>query len=178
MSLITRITRLFHADMNAVLDQIEEPELLLKQALREMEWLITQDEKQLKLLDLEQQQMMRKQDELKQSLTEMEQQLVICFQSDKDGLAHSLIKRKLEVQHYLKLLANKLSLSVENSQQLSEQFKQHQSQLLSMRQKAEIFDRDNTRSQTTSQWNAPTFVVSAEDVEVTFLHEKQKWSQS
>ena len=35
MPLINRISRLFKADFNAVLDNIEEPELLLHQAIRE-----------------------------------------------------------------------------------------------------------------------------------------------
>ena len=37
MALIKRLSRLFAADLHAVLDQIEEPEALLKQAVREME---------------------------------------------------------------------------------------------------------------------------------------------
>ena len=37
MALINRISRLFKADFHAVLDQIEEPEALLKQAIRDME---------------------------------------------------------------------------------------------------------------------------------------------
>ena len=37
MALITRVARLFRADLHAVLDRIEEPDVLLKQAVREME---------------------------------------------------------------------------------------------------------------------------------------------
>ena len=37
MELINRIARLFKADFHAVLDQIEEPEALLRQAIRDME---------------------------------------------------------------------------------------------------------------------------------------------
>ena len=37
MALMTRVARLFRADLHAVLDRIEEPEVLLRQALREME---------------------------------------------------------------------------------------------------------------------------------------------
>ena len=37
MTLITRLSRLFRADFHAVLDRIEEPETLLRQAIREME---------------------------------------------------------------------------------------------------------------------------------------------
>ena len=37
MALIRRVARLITADVHAVLDQIEEPEIVLKQAIREME---------------------------------------------------------------------------------------------------------------------------------------------
>ena len=33
MALITRVTRLFRSDLHAVLDNIEEPKILLKQAI-------------------------------------------------------------------------------------------------------------------------------------------------
>jgi phage shock protein A len=37
MALLNRVSQLFKADFNAVLDQIEEPEQILKQAVRDME---------------------------------------------------------------------------------------------------------------------------------------------
>ena len=43
MALITRVSRLFQADLHAVLDRIEEPEVLLKQAVREMEEELARD---------------------------------------------------------------------------------------------------------------------------------------
>ena len=36
MTLINRLSRLFKADVHAMLDRIEEPPLLLQQALRDM----------------------------------------------------------------------------------------------------------------------------------------------
>ena len=44
MALITRVSRLFQADFHAVLDRIEEPEVLLRQAVREMEEELARDE--------------------------------------------------------------------------------------------------------------------------------------
>jgi len=178
MALITRLSSLFHADMNAVLDKIEEPELLLKQSIREMEETLVLDERTIKLLDFEQQQLIHKEDEIKPSLVELEQKLVICFESDKDDLAHSLIKRKLETEQYLKSLATQISRSVENITQLKIQYKEHQTQLVNMKQKAEIFTHNNTTETTDSNWHNPSFFIRDEDIEVAFLHEKQKWSQS
>ena len=177
MALITRLSRLFHADMNAVLDQIEEPELLLKQAIREMEEAHSNNERQLKLFDLEQQKLLSKSEEIKQSLLDHDEQLTICFESDKDDLARKLIKRKLETTHYLKSITAKIANITEDANQLKTQLKEQHSQLNSMKQKAEIFKQDNTHNTDGGHWNTNASIED-EDVEVAFLHEKQKWSQS
>ncbi len=177
MALITRISRLFHADMNAVLDQIEEPEMLLKQAIREMEETLAHDERQIKLQEYEHKQLSGKEEEVKQSLTEIEDQLALCFKSKKDDLARTLIKRKLEGQQTLKSLSRKTSVLEESIDHLKTQLKEQQSQLGSMKQKAEIFTQDNT-DQSVASWGDSSFTVQDEDIEVAFLHEKQKWSQS
>jgi phage shock protein A len=177
MALITRISRLFHADMNAVLDQIEEPELLLKQAIREMDETLIQNKRQFKLQEYDQQQLIHKADELEQSLNELEQQLEICFKSEKDDLAHLLIKRKLETKQYIKALAGKIANSEEKTSQLKTQLKKHQTQLDSLKQKAQLFNQENTVNADSSGWDMPSFSVQDEDVEIAFLHEKQKWSQ-
>ena len=37
MALITRLSRMMRADFNALLDRLEEPDILLAQALRDMQ---------------------------------------------------------------------------------------------------------------------------------------------
>jgi len=69
-----------------------------------------------------------------------------------------------------------LANSIDNSSQLKAQFKEHQAQLSSMKQKADIFEQENTIN--AEHWCNHSFSVQDEDVEVAFLHEKQKWSQS
>ncbi|MBL1320103.1 MAG: PspA/IM30 family protein [Methylophaga sp.] len=176
MALITRLSRLFHADMNAVLDQIEEPELLLKQAIREMEETLSNNERQIKLLDLEQQKLLGQENELKQSLTDLDKQLKLCFESDKDNLARSLVKRKLETTQYLKSVSTKISHSTETATHLKVQLKEQQSQLSSMKQKADIFKQDNTANN--ANWTVHSPAIQDEDIDIAFLDEKQKWSQS
>ena len=51
MAIIQRLSRLFLADFHSVLDHIEEPESLLKQALREMEEELEQSEKRIKCIE-------------------------------------------------------------------------------------------------------------------------------
>jgi hypothetical protein len=53
MALITRVSRLFRADVNAVLDRMEEPEILLRQAVREMEEEVDREAQRARLIELE-----------------------------------------------------------------------------------------------------------------------------
>ncbi|OUR73613.1 hypothetical protein A9Q78_02765 [Methylophaga sp. 41_12_T18] len=177
MTLITRLSRLFHADVNAVIDQLEEPELLLKQAIREMEETLNNDERQLKLLNLEQQQHQKKQQELAENLTQLEQQIALCFKSDKTDLAKKLIRRKLETEQFqsaIMVIADKTEDTIKH---LHTQLQEQQSQLSSMKQKADIFSQTTTDTSASTTYNDHA-AVQDEDVEVAFLHEQQKWSAS
>ena len=50
MALMTRVARLFRADVHAVLDRLEEPDVLLRQAIREMEESLAADREQARRL--------------------------------------------------------------------------------------------------------------------------------
>ena len=79
MALITRLSRLFQADFHAVLDRIEEPDIQLKQAVREMEFDLQQDEQALALLQHEAAQLLTTIDELLLKATAFDEELDICF---------------------------------------------------------------------------------------------------
>ncbi|NOQ94316.1 MAG: hypothetical protein GQ547_06740 [Methylophaga sp.] len=178
MALITRLSRLFHADMNAVLDQLEEPELLLKQAIREMEASLSHTEKHIKVLELNQKKLSNKHTETTQAITVLEQQITLCFESNKDELARVLIKRKLETTQHLKSVSTESSNVAEHFNQLKTQRKEHQSQLSAMKQKAEILIQEAPIHSDNLTGAFHSFSIQDEDVDVAFLHEKQKWSQS
>ena len=177
MALITRLSRLFHADINAVLDRIEEPELLLKQAIREMEEALFQQEKQIKLLTLEQQGLLGQEENLKQSLIDLDEQLKVCFESNQDELAESVIKRKLETNYFLKSLAEKISSTTKNLQHLKTQLKEHQTQLNALKQKADFITQTNSVHNDGAYFDIHSASIQDEEVKVSFLQEKQKWSQ-
>lgn len=174
MTLIARISKLFQADMHAVLDKIEEPEMLLKQAIREMGEAVANQEQTICLCQNERQQLTNNQAQLLESLSDLEEKLALCFKSDKDDLARLMIKRKLETQQSQSLLTEKLTALVEKISRLNQQLTENQAQLASMQQKADAFlDKDNVDL---VPWRNPQFAVREEDVEVAFLSEKQKWS--
>lgn len=178
MALINRVTRLFRADLHAVLDRIEEPDVLLKQAIREMEEALDHNEQQAKVMNHELGQITLRYDELVQSLADLDQELDICFGSGQDDLAKALIKRKLEAECFRKFLARKRETVRGNLDNLNIRLDENRRQLDSMRQKAEVLAEEGGTQDKESHWNAPDFSVREEDVEVTFLREKQKRSRS
>jgi len=174
MALITRVSRLFQADLHAVLDRIEEPEVLLKQAVREMEEELARDEQRLNLMQHEQGQLNLRESEIEHSLVEIETEMDICFESAKEDLAKTLIRRKLEMQQAYKDVSRKSLSMKENIGLLEVQLKEYRVQLDSMRQKAELLTDVQADRSDVSGWMSPSFAVRDEDVEVAFLREKQK----
>ncbi len=176
MAVIARLSRMFQADIHAVLDKIEEPELLLKQAIWEMEESIASDERQIRCWEYEQQQLTNKHGHLAESLDDLEDKLSLCFKFNKDDLARSLIKRKLETQQTKQLLTEKITALKEQTARLIRQLTEHQAQLTGMKQKADAFLDENRVNPT--HWDNPGVGIRDEDVEVAFLYEKQKRSES
>jgi phage shock protein A len=178
MALITRVSRLFRADLHAVLDRIEEPEVLLKQAIREMEEDLGRDEQRSKFLRHERGQLMARHAELEQKLADLEQELDICFGNGKDDLARALIKRQLEAQRFCKALRAKCDSVQSTLSEISQRTDDHRARLEIMCQKADLFSDDSDRDEADAPWSPTDISVREEDIEVAFLREKQKRAQT
>ncbi len=174
MALINRITRLFRADMHAVLDRIEEPEALLRQAVREMEEDIDNDERSLKLLHNEQVQLEDRQSDIEESLTRLEDELDICFESQKDDLARSLIRRKLEAQRLQSFIVRKRETLSPATSELKQRLQENRTRLSAMRQKLELLTDVDTNAKADDSWSAPDVTVRDDEVEVAWLRAKQQ----
>ena len=179
MALITRLNKLFQADMHAVLDKIEEPEALLKQAIRDMEEAVALEEKQLRLCEFEQEQLGKKAQQLSETLIELDGKLAICFQADKDELARAVVKRKLECQQALSHTSETASTLTEKAKRLAKQLGEHQGHLGEMKLKAEVLSSEMCNKSYTGAvaLDNPT-VIREEDIDVALLCEKQKWEGS
>lgn len=175
MTLITRIARLFRADLHAVLDRIEEPEALLRQAIREMEEEQAADEKRLLNLQREAGQLSARQDELNRALAALESELDLCFANRKDDLARTLIKRKLETTRAAQALAGRREALEIGRADLEARIRDNRARLEHIRQRAEVLAEGFGVSP--AERAGPDFTVRDEDVEVAFLREKQKRNQ-
>ena len=173
MALITRISRLFRADFNAVLDRIEEPDVLLKQALREMEEDIHNDEQQFKLLLNDYSQSELKILDLESNLEQINQELDICFESNETDLARSQVKRKLEMQRYEKHLKSKLNTIDKRKGELENRISENKNRLTSMQQKLDLLISEETVIQGDEVFNNINMSINNDEIEMAFLKEKQ-----
>jgi phage shock protein A len=183
MALINRISRLFKADFHAVLDQIEEPEALLKQAMRDMEDDMANTEQRINLCAHDQDALTQRKSELESTIAEFEVQLDLCFASDKDDLARNVIRKKLEAERLLNQLNAKHAA---NAKYLAEQrttLEQNIATLESMRQKAELFAQRTPADRGSSEfddiaWMAREMSVGDDEVEIAYLRERNSRSAS
>lgn len=174
MALIKRFSRLFHADMHAVLDRLEEPDVLLKHAIREMEEWLETEQQRFKRSSMEQQQLHTRQTELEHSLATWEQELDLCFNAGKIDLARALVKRKLEGQQLQKQLTQKRASLQTRLETLQIQLNENRERLEEMKQKAALLCTNEADSAEANERIYPHFTISADDVEVAFLREQQQ----
>lgn len=174
MALITRVSRLFRADFHAVLDRLEEPDVLLKQAIREMEEDIVRGEQRVKALRHEQEQLTQQCRDLDESLPQIEEELDVCFASQKDDLARALVKRKLETERLRKVLGKKHEAAADALTELTQRLQENRGRLAAMQQKVELLAAEDRATDSDNIRTAPDTTVRDEDVEVAFLREQQK----
>ena len=184
MALINRISRLFKADFHAVLDHIEEPEALLRQAIRDMEDDLAAAERRIAMHAHEQHALAARQRDLQGTITDIDAELDLCFESQKHDLAKGQIRKKLEAERLLKRLNARFDT---NRQYLDEQrstLEENTATLESLRQKAELIthrtpgsnDRDPEFEDVA--WMARELNVSDDEIEIAYLREKSIRSAS
>ncbi len=184
MALINRISRLFRADFHAVLDQIEEPEALLKQAIRDMEDDLAGTEQRIALCAHDQEALSVRKSEFDTAIAEIDAQLDLCFESEKDDLAKGLIKKKLEANRIRKRLDAKHAANEKYLDEQRAMLDENRATLEGLRQKAELFaQRTPTRAEGGSEfddiaWLAKETVVSDDEIEIEWLREKSARSSS
>lgn len=178
MALINRVARLFKADFHAVLDQIEEPEQLLKQAIREMEDDLAATEQRIRLCAHDTEAMSVRKSELESALAEMDGQLDLCFESGKDDLAKKLIRKKLEAARLLQRLISKFAANQKYLADQGAMLDENRTTLDSLKQKAELFAQrapvppGGRPEYDGGAWMAREMAVGDDEVEVAFLREK------
>jgi phage shock protein A len=176
MALITRMSRLLAADLNAVLDHIEEPEVLLKQAIREMEEALAGDELAIRSLRNDTESLGDRVRQLEAAVPELNRQLDLCLAAGSEELARTLTRRKLQAQRLMERLRARCGATAKAMAQQIAGLEERRLKLDDMRQHAELLREETTAPCSDAPWREEELVVTAADVEVALMAEKERRS--
>ncbi len=176
MALITRLTRLVRADLHAVLDRLEEPEILLAQALREMEEAIAADERSARALAVEQHQLGLRRAEIARRQREIRDELDTCLAAGEDGLARALLRRRLESERIDLLLEGRERELKGRGEELAGQLDARRRRLEELRAEAEEvgYHEPKPRAAGADARHTDCEPIRDVDVEIALLAEKRR----
>ena len=176
MGIIKRVSRLFVADMHGILDRLEEPEIILKQAIREMQEEIEKSANHLDFLQRQQARLDKIHQALTARLIDLQQQISFCLDKN-ELLAKSLLRKKLETELRIKSVTQQLHELKDDHIQLAKQLDERQDKLQSTLDKAALFSEQHSDADIDEQISVRNGLmaqtVTQEDVELAFLQEKQ-----
>ena len=177
MALINRMSRLFTADVHAVLDRIEEPDVLLKQAIREMEEEVGACELRVKQLEQERARLADRQRKVQAAIAELDEQVGVAFDAGNDELARKLVKRKLETVRLDKHVTERRAGVAKSLEERAAALQEQRERLDVLRQKADLLT-EVPHAENGDEWGKTDFTVGDDEVEVAFLRERQKRSRT
>ena len=170
MPLMNRFINLFTADVHAVLDRLEEPATLLRQAIRDMDEAIARQHIAINVLDHD-----NERDEVllareRETIDATTQELDTCLAAEAEDLARTLIRRRLEAERRHAAVSERLTARRKRRAALGAELSGNRERLAAMREKQALYeDRDND-----SAGDYDGAAVSAADVEIALLREKER----
>jgi len=179
MTLIARMIRLFKADLHGILDTIEEPEEVVKQAIRDMEEDIATKERRLDELHAVLPRLAIEAQELTASRQESERQIDLCLATDNEPLAKNLIRKRLEMARRARGIARAQDEMRVKSEELAKKIAEHREQLAAVVQKLKLYEETRPSQPWASSICSPLqggCLVTDDEVEVAFLEEKRRRS--
>lgn len=177
MIILTRIARLFKADIHGILDGLEEPETILKQAIRDMQAEIDKALATLDALTLKQERLQEKHQHLLAFIQELQTQLHFCLTENNDVLAKSVIRKKIQGEFSLQEVARQLKqISDERVLKLKET-DERKEKLQAIRDKLALFTDATELENPLSVADAST-LITQDDIELAFLFEKKRYSKA
>ena len=174
MALVTRVSRLIRADIHALLDRMEEPEMLLRQAMREMEDVISTSRHQIEGGRRECEHLRRRAAATARALNEFSQQLDAAFASGNHAVARNVVRRQLETRALEQWIDERIGVLENELREAQQLLTTRQSELDALRQKAELFDDGIRTRDAHADDTVACAVVTDDDVDAALLQEMQR----
>ncbi len=131
MGIMTRVVKIFKADIHGVMDQLEDQGLLLKQHLRDMEEALNLKEVGLQKKIVSRKQVQQEHDQYQRQSETLENDLAVAIQKNKDDIARMLIKKvkplndlRDELARHIKTLDEEISRCKDHLAQQRLQYEQ------------------------------------------------------
>lgn len=175
MPIMTRLARLMRADLHALLDRLESPDLVLAQAVRDMEQALDQERRTLALRSREAARLDAQSAELGRTLQENAEALDDCLAADQDSLARPVIRRRLETERHLAAISRRRVGLDGECRALEKAIADKTRRLDELRARAALFEEESTADQgcVMEVWNQGDATVRDADVEVALLRAKR-----
>ncbi len=175
MKLTTRLARLLRADVHTLLDELEDPAAILRQALREMEAIIESNETMLAELSDRKVRLHDYADRQREALAPLKEQLQVCLSAGNDALARTVIKRRLQIEQHLRVCAENATGLDRRREALEQELTRQRSSLADLRQQAgQVIKSEPGVTGCATAAAHPDGGISAAEVEVVLLAEKQR----
>jgi len=172
MAFITRLTTLFNADINAVIDRIEEPTLLLKQAVREMRSELQQQQQSLAQQQAHYSQLQQRHKQIQQNIDKTNAEIALCFDNNNASLVKTLLRRRLESQQLSTHLIQQQNQVLHSIEQQKVTLNENTQKLEYMQQQMDVLSQKNHHKVQTTPLFCNTAITN-EDIEIAYLKEKQ-----
>jgi len=187
MAMLTRLARLVRADLNAVLDRLEAPDLVLAQAVRDMESALDQERRALAGLDRELERLARRDQAMAEDETRCCESIAtgLCESpadggcADRDALVRPLIRRRLETARRRVALKSRTAEVQSERDRLAARTETHAARLDDLRSRAALAAPAESavddpadprwRAPGESAWSDPQGPVNDSDVELELI---------
>lgn len=169
MSIMSRMTRLWKADLHGVMDQLEDKALLLKQCLREMETGLQQKQTHLAQLRRTCEQLRNGQSVRAGEREKVEADIALAVRKEKDDIARMLIRKRMILEAESDRMAKQLAQLEEDAQRLSHVLNDQQGRYERLKIKTAAYCRQaeqRAMADTGPIWNEPAGMEAATDEEV------------
>ena len=174
MTLMNRMSRLFKADVHGLLDQLEEPEALLKQAVRDMEEELGGRRAALARGRAEVARVAQRLARIATERDGLAAQLALCLESGKDDLARGVLRRKLEAERLATAFEARRTEGEAGVARLAAECEAAGERLAQVRQKMELVLARTAAGDAADPTVLSGLGVTDDDVEIALLTEKER----
>jgi len=178
MGIMTRLIRLWKADVHGVMDQLEDKGLLLKQYLREMETSLGHKQRQAEALTQRMERISGRIARQAQEMDKLEEDLHLALSKQKDDIARMLIRKRRGIENASVHLRQQIETLMQEKSRLSETLSHQQLQYETLKAKADVYCRraGDPVFETTSPYCPESLYAvdpSDEEIELELLQRKE-----